>query len=429
MDEKKHKKEYEVLKKAWEKCRELRRDRPHPSAYAPHLWRRYLDVLLRAEQLLRSDAAEEGQKYLNDVEELYTLIVQCRSLDDLKKSAQLTLAMPEALGLQPTPHERNELIKIADPAKLDRAKKEDWDKALAALKKYAGTDSQRRQMSPAFTDMVIDKAAEDAQRRLVLGRQLLGSVDPVAPDCRTAEAHYLIMLADNLALLGPEVEAGKPWPLVQTSLQLRRRAERAALGLDENKEGERLPAYSEQVLPWIQVMIEKADRPRRLGQDLLFASSAAKWDQAKKLFNEEANPGYVKAQDLAVKIRRALDLRDRLYAELPYYTHWVAERGFGHEEEVVKLWNELHKLRRLLEKPATGAEETARVAQLDEVRQRIAEDFTKIQGWVEKSANKDNPSTQDRWHEIEAVLAVPFLEPIERKRLIDASLVHSGRIL
>jgi hypothetical protein len=432
VDEKKHEKAYEVLRKAWEKCQELRRELPHPSAYAPHLWRRYLDVLLRAEQLLRSGAAEGAQKNLNEAEELYTLIVQYRSLDDLKKSAQLTLAMPDALGLQPTPHDRNGLIKIADLGKLDRAKKEDWDKALDALKKYAGNDSQRRQMSPAFTDMVIDKAAEDPQRRLVLGRQLLGSVDPVTSDCRTAEAHYLMMLADNLALLGPEVEADKPWPLVQTSLQLRRRAERAALGLDENKDGARPPAYSEQVLPWIQEMIEKADRPRRLGQDLLFASSTAEWDQAKKLFNEEANPGYAKAQDLAVKIRRALDLRDRLYAELPYYTHWVAERGFGHEEEVVKLWNELHKLRRLLEKPATGAGETARamqVAQLDEVRQRIAEDFTKIQGWVEESVFKENPNTQDRWHEIEAALAVPFLQPDVRKRLIDVSLAISRELL
>jgi Mg-chelatase subunit ChlD len=419
VDEKKYEKDYEA---AWEKCRELRRELPHPSAYAPHLWRRYLDVLLRVEQLLRSGAADKVKEHLSEVEDLYTLIVQCRSLDDLKKSAQLTLAMPDALGLQRTAHVRNELIKIVDFGKLESEKKEDRDKALTealtALKKLPANDSH------ALIDLVIHKVAEEPERRLVLGRHLLGSVDPVAPDCRTAEAHYLMMLADNLPLLRPEVEAGKRWPLVQTSLQLRRRAELAALGLDEKKDGERLPAYSEQVLPWIQEMIKKADRPRRLGQDLLFASSTAEWDQAKKLLNEDANPGYMKAQDLAVKIRRALDLRDRLYAELPYYTHWVAERGSEHEVDVVvQLWNELHKLRRLLEKPIPGEEGIAQAAQ------RIAEDFKRIQGWVEQSAEKENPTNQDRWHEIEAVLAVPFLEPDRRKSLIDASFAISRKLL
>jgi hypothetical protein len=242
-----------------------------------------------------------------------------------------------------------------------------------------------------------------------------------------------MMVADNLAMLRPEVEAGKPsprWPLVKASLQLRRHAEQAALGLDEEKAGEHLPAYSEQVLPWIHKLIESADEPRRRGQDFLFSSSMEDWDKAKKLLSEEARPGYVKAQELAVKIRGALDVCDRLYAELPYYTHWLAEGGSEHEEDVVvKLWGELHKLRSLLEKPATGAEGSAKVAEMNELRQRIAAEFKKIQGWVEESANKQkNPTNQDRWHEIEAALAVPFLQPDERLPLIKASR-HISKML
>ncbi len=411
--------DYKELQRSWEKCEELRQASPHPAAYAPHLWRRYLDVLLRAEQLWRNGDTATAKKLLSDLPDLHRRIVLARSVE--LKSAQLTLAMPETLGLQPRPREHQELTKIVDLWKLDTSRsqaalgnEEAKDKPLAALKKFIGNDPQRR---AALTDFVFRKVAEDPERRLVPGRQLLAEsvVDPAAPDCRSVEVHYLMMLAENRSILCPD------WPLVQTSLQLLRLSEQAAWGLDAEPANERLPAYSEQVLPWIQKLVDSADEPRRLGQDLLFASSPAEWDKAKKLF-DEARPGYVTAQELAVKIRRALEVRDQLYAELPYYTHWIAERGSGLDEEAIKLWNEVHELRGLLEKPAAGEEGRARVAQLDELRKRISERFRKIRDTIEESVlNKESPSNQNRWHEIEAALAMPFLGPEARKNLIQAS--------
>jgi hypothetical protein len=412
--EEKIKQGYEDLQTAWGKCQELRRATPHPAAYAPQLWRRYLGVLLRAEQLWVSGDAEAAKKMLNDdLDDLQKKIVRSRFVQPELKSAPLTLAMPDALGL---PRDGMEIrpADIADLWKLDAAKKGDKDKAIAALEKWSGKERQRRQMSRAvLIDALLRKVVEDPKQGLDQGRWFLGLLDAEPPSCRSAEAHYLMMLADNPEMWRSQGEAN--WPLVQQSLHLRRVAEQAALGLKEDNAAARLPAYSEQVLPWIRNTIEKADQPRRVGQDLLFASSAAEWEKAKKLLNEEARPRYEKAQAIAVKIRRALDVRDRLYAELPYYTHWIAELGSEHEADVIKLWNDLHELRRLLEKPVA---DDAALAQLDERQQRLAESFKQMEGRLEESANKGSPNAQKRWHEIGAALAVPFLEPATRMNLI-----------
>ena len=40
--------------RTWEECRKLRDSVPSPAAYTPHLWRKYLDGLLRAEEIIRA---------------------------------------------------------------------------------------------------------------------------------------------------------------------------------------------------------------------------------------------------------------------------------------------------------------------------------------------------------------------------------------
>src|SRR5262249_49098312 len=60
----KQQKAFDELKKAWNECRNLEKSSPHPAVYTPHLWRRYLDTLLRAEALLRVGDAEQTAKLL-----------------------------------------------------------------------------------------------------------------------------------------------------------------------------------------------------------------------------------------------------------------------------------------------------------------------------------------------------------------------------
>src|SRR5207237_2284600 len=121
---------------------------------------------------------------------------------------------------------------------------------------------------------------------------------------------------------------GRNWPAVKKALEARLQAEEAALGIDT---APRLPAYSEQVLPWVKANIEGADTSRRGGEDLLFALApqAANADAA----TEKARQDYTLLQQKAATVRQALGVRDRALAELPYYTAWLATLPLGTEEE------------------------------------------------------------------------------------------------
>ena len=425
----------EELQQAWSACRKLSQMSPHPAVYAPHLWRRYLDILLRSEQLVRAGDAAAAAKWLEGLNELQTRIRQAGPLP--RESMQLTLAMPFALSSPLTPAERKALNKIEGLWQENAATKpyvdKDYDKARTALLDLAGNDRPRRQMlRAALAGLAVRKLAKDAEAGWSYGRPFLESVDAVAPYCRPAEIHYLRMLYPERGIGTPSpidaLEKAKRWPLVQKALQVVLLGEQAALGLGGEKAGENLPAYSEQVLPWIDETIGQADRQRRDAQDLLFASDPDKWQQAEQRL-DEARAGYETAQRRAGDLRRALDIRDRVWAALPYYMRWAADAGSQPQLDLLAdLWKRLHQLRRLLDQTAMG---DARLAEIDKLAHGIAADFRKVEGWVQDSAARDNATSnhQDRWHEIEAVLAVPFLKPELRRGLRKASREISRELL
>jgi hypothetical protein len=434
------KKDFDDLRRAWNGCRDLEKIVPHPAVYTPHLWRRYLDTLLRAEVLRRAGDSARTAKLL---EELQSLKKRMEDAGALKRpSVQLTRGMAAALGQRLTPREKEALARLdklwnEDAGKNNYEDDKEHEQARAALLDPPGQDPLRRRMLRATLagQVVRDMARE---HRLTYGRQLLRVLEVNPPYCRPAEVHYLMMVrpedaANGLWPIDPSLEKER-WPLLQKSLQTRLLAEQAALGLREEDADKELPAYSEQVLPWIRQTIEQADKSRRLGQDLLFASPTARWqktetawDSAEKLLDESVK-GYENAQRIAADIRRALDVRDRLLTELSYYTRWVAEREPEQEESLSRIWQGVHQLRRDLENPPAGGATPVRAAKLGDEARRITKEYANLQHVLWQSARKENPHTQKRWHEIEALLSVPFLTADDRLTLLEASRAISREL-
>src|SRR5262249_11866072 len=122
------------------------------------------------------------------------------------------------------------------------------------------------------------------------------------------------------------------WPLVKKAIEVTLRGEEAALGLDsDDRENARLPAYSEQVRPWVRDRVLKADEQRQWGVDRLFGSADAR-KEAEEFFNK-ADELYRQAQAKALKVRAALEVRDRALAQLPYYAHWRSGQAFTEADE------------------------------------------------------------------------------------------------
>ncbi|HEY7425933.1 MAG TPA: VWA domain-containing protein [Gemmataceae bacterium] len=431
--DKEQQKYFDDLKKAWNECRDLEKITPHPAVYTPHLWRRYLDTLLRAEALLRAGDTVRTVKLLEGLQSLKKRMEDAGALK--RESLQLTRGMAAALGQRLTPREKKALARLDKLWREDAAKKtyeddKDHEQARTALLDPPGQDPLRRRMLRATLagHVVRDMTSE---HRLTYGRQLLKVLEADPPYCRPAEVHYLMMVRPEDAAGGrwpidPSLEKDR-WPLLQKSLRVRLLAEQAALGLHEEDADKDLPAYSEQVLPWIRSTIEQADKSRRRGQDLLFASPKTRWektetawDSAEKLLDESVK-GYENAQAMAADIRRALDVRDRLLTKLSYYTRWVAEREPEQVESLSRIWQGVHQLHHDLENPPADGATRDRAAKFGNEARRIAKEYANLQDVLWRSARKDNPHTQERWHEIEALLSVPFLTADDRLTLLAAS--------
>lgn len=419
--------EQEVNKKlseAWGQCQDLETGFPHPAVYTPHLWRLYRDLLVRCEELLRAGAADKAKAILEKADTLRGKINDDRALR--RDSLQLTLAMPEALGL--SPNEKQD-------AALSTFKKEVWENpppkdhkpVEKLLKVLEGSNRlQQNLVRCCAMDCIVRGVAENPEQRWRQGRVLLRELEDAdrATSCPAAEAHYTTMLFEPYsysmskgASAEPLVLRGSPsWPLLKKSLQVRLLAERAALGLEEaNEQVAKRAAYSEQILPWIQASIEKADQKRRQAEDYLFTSQAQDWARAAEWFGE-AQARYQDAQTLAQSIRTALYQRDTVLAMLPYYTRALAEQDTEHAramaESLFPCWTRLHELDHRLDELPAGSQ----VAEINKLTEELQQHYTKLKA-VQPTDAAGYPDIQDSWHEIEAILTIPFARNRLREEL------------
>src|SRR5262249_40026923 len=142
-----------------------------------------------------------------------------------------------------------------------------------------------------LTELLLQRVAEDAASPLDKAVQMLTLLDdPQGP--RPAEAHFLLMLERD----SPRVSIRSnphdgvylpPADLICLALKVRRRAERACLGLaNSTANRSRDLGYAEEVFAWTKARINEADEKRRRAQDLLLSSDKGDWNRSRRLLTE-----------------------------------------------------------------------------------------------------------------------------------------------
>lgn len=254
--------------------------------------------------------------------------------------------------------------------------------------------------------LTVDSADYSLAMPVALGRDARhGGADPVNPNAsvttlasaaqraavpldqrRPVEAHLAVMMQDYLGKRDQTV-AFADW---KSPLATRRLAERAATGLQPDN---RFP-YAEAVWPRIAETVIAGDRLRRLAEDQAFVHLSAPIDGFK-----QADGLYITAIKTAAPIQRAIALRDRALADLPYWGRWAIERNSAEDVGTVeRAWSLAHLL-------------AARIARKETTDQTVTDLdalFAKLTESVAKNRPKPvtNPSVDD-WNTLQPWLQLP----------------------
>ena len=414
----------EKLRQAWKRRDQLAAETPPPAAYAPGQWRLLNDLLLRFEHLLQAGESTVSATFPTKLRDVEQSIASARTLD--LQSLGSTLAMPAVIqpwgSADKKTHERLNALWDAQP--------KDLAKTWADLQKQAATDKVSGELLRLkLCELVLDRCAENPASQLEKANQVLHVLDnPLQP--RAAEVHFLVMLNRDAARTQPGNALSAPLvpsKYLKPALEIRLRAERAALGLQDDGAslaGGSYP-YAERVVPWIRDTVTAADELRRRGHDLLFTSDAVNWETGRDLL-AQADKKYREAQDDAGRVRLALSVRDQVLPMLPYYSKSFAARAWAADEanlrqEVMTLWPEVHALVDLLEK--NGADNPGQRAPL---LQRISETANQVkrrfaavqQGFANNCKALDGLETGDDWQKVDQVLLVPVMDATLRDQLL-----------
>jgi len=387
----------------WDRYKALRDEKPGPATYAPHLWRRFKDTLIRLDQLLAAQCPEP--KKLENLEAalrgLESRIRDASGPLDLGDSRYGTLVMKGARG---------EIIPESDP---DR---KIFDELLS---------KPEEQFDAAWHEMLGGRVGPDLKARFHaylmdrMGGQGQGpKVDRVAyllrrysnGPLRPAEVHFLLMAEAQLKR--PDSGAPARQDLFRRAVGIRLLAEEAALAIEPGGY-----SYSEELVPWIRDVVGRADLERRRGEDLLFASDAGRWKEAGEAFGQ-AERGYEQARGRADVVRQALEVRNRVLDELPDYTRWWARRVSvarepqpsngsipGDEQftaSLESLWEKVHGLAKLLESPSEAADPAPRTKEVREGFEAVERRF------LHDLRDLDRLQLPRDWV-AEIALAVPFV--------------------
>jgi hypothetical protein len=420
----------DALVDAWKRRDRLAAQSPSPAAYAPHLWRLLQEYLLRYEDLTEAGAKDKAGSVANKITDVERAIALAQKLD--LNSAGATLAMP-ALSQVRLPADRKTVEALN---RLWDAKPEDLAKVWTEVQGQLAADKAGSELVRLkLCELVLERCAEDPAVRLDHTAGLVRALDNPL-HARPAEAHFLVMLARDLLRSDPSrptspAQVGND--RLKPALRVRLRAERAALGLSE---ADRAYAYAEQVTPWLRPDVDAADKQRREGQDLLFASDKSSWDGAVQLLTE-AERSYANAENQAAALRLALAQRDRVLPELPFYGEWLAARVAAVEvksvnenalrELVKKLAPRVHTLAGLLEQRTfdgktpeeRDAKRAAHLQMVSRLAVEVKDDFDAVlKGRDEYCRDLLDADSPNGWHNVDQVLLLPSLEAGFRGQLL-----------
>jgi Mg-chelatase subunit ChlD len=409
----------DVVVDAWKKRDELALISPPPWATAPLLWRQYLDWLIRYENLVRI-----GGDTTTAQSKLSTLANQIDGARPDLKSLYAVLPASTALASRPV-RRLHESGDAAEPSVEKDVVAGLADNATDAAKNKVpelAADKQNPTRWPAVLNILLTQAIADPaklNRACEFARAILGDDPPPSEILLMLELHRFQDKSKNR----PESA------LISTALSVRKQAEEAALGLTGgNPASESLPAYSEQILPWIKDDVEVGDKLRRVAEDHLFSEKKADWSNATGLL-KQAEASYRKAQEKALQIRIALAARDDLLTALPYYAQWQAESRKPDTSiigVIVDLCGQAHELDRLLADPKRATPATA----LQERAVKAQGGFNDLKNKFHKECESlaTNGGQQEPRHAIEAALHVPLIDSKLRADLLDNLRAIRGRI-
>jgi hypothetical protein len=404
------------LRTAWQTARDLAGQVPAPFVYQPALWSRYLDTLLRFEQLLDAGADDGAARVRDDLRSQEAVLRRGSGLD--LDSIQNALPLPTAAGWSTEDYRTvTEALWEANPA--DAAKL--WQARLATV---ANDPQAIARLRLGIMREIMERGSQAAEFHVDRAQVVFRLIqDPSRP--RPVEAQTVAIFKRDLP------DAPHPATTLRLGLRVRLLAERAALGIGP---GSGCP-YSDRVLPFARATLDRADAERLSAQDLLLATDPASLADARSRLDVATNQ-YTEALDRSGAAARALAVRDRGFADLSYYGRWHAHSGdphgksaadrVGHERlEAVgrlieDLWAEVHDLdaniraAAVSDKAGDAAAALAVRAENSQVRlDRLAAEFT---ARCAELTGVDLPSV---WRESEAALFVPLLDPDLRARLLE----------
>ena len=392
----------EVLKQAWLRFRQLDAQVPHPSVYSPMRWRAYRAALIRYEQLLRCGATDSAKLMDVQLGNLEQVLRKERLLPELAPATEVNLVLNALAGGAVTPPpDPPEFLRMAE-APTDAEAEPLWKNLQAGAAAELQDAGLARSLRSRLEEFLLLRAAGDPVKHLRRAAERLklskGSDDPLP-----AEAHFLVMLRKYLFL---EQRPPASWTPLKQALQVRRLAERAALGVADRPDGY---PYSEQVHAWTASIIERGDEHRRQGEDHLFAADDRAWNQARDSLTA-AETQYRRAIRQAGSIRTALATRDRALAELPDYCRWLVHRPLEDLRDdlagsVEELWTQTHRLAELLVQPRDGVEPAA-IAQAAQV---VAEGLKTVADRFERQRSRaEKTRLEDDWEAATAAAAMAF---------------------
>lgn len=399
------------LKKSWDLCDQLAAKTPGPWVYSPRGWRRLREMLLRYETALRAGDDETAAKLLGSSARLAALVDAERTVK-ATEALSAGLSMPAALGKELT---------IAEP-KLASMLDGKENLGAAIKKDFAGEDTLPRLQLIGY---MLKRAVERPDRFV----EIIGRVQELDEGgaTRPIEAHVPVMLAKFPNLPGGE----RPAPqLLALATSCRRSAEEAALNISA------APAhpYSERLSRALAENVIQTDRDRRRGEDLLFCAVQPHHSEAQKLLTT-AKSKYELIKSKAAPARQACEIRDRVFADLPFLTEWAAlsvtSLSEAQQRQPENIWKNAHAL-------------ADRVAQLDPLNESapgnepadkdltgladtVATEFRELQKAYRNVVSSliDGPesATQSFHQRIENCLAVagPTVSAAERAKLVNRS--------
>jgi hypothetical protein len=400
------------LQKSWDTCDVLAAKVPGPWVNSPRGWRRYRELLLRYEFALRAGDDESAAKLNGSIASLAVKLDADRAVP-AGEALSAGLSMPAALG-------RDLLISDVKLSALLDSK----DPLPPGLKQLAGGGDEtvpRLKLIGYMLKLAIENPAKlgDLANRI-------NEVDDGGAS-RPAEAHLAVMLARQASLPGSD----KPAPqLMRLALEVRRLAEEAMLSVGTSSGH----PYSERISQQLALDVAKADRDRRRGEDLLFAAVEPFHAEAQKLL-QSAKTQYEQVRTNTAPVRRACEVRDAVFADLPFLTEWaaldVAQMTDTQQRKPESLWKDAHALADRVSQLDPLHEGQSKTDPTDKDLATHAEDvwgeftaFAKIhRGVVSSLIDSPESTTQSFRQRIDGVLAVPgpTIPAADRVKLVTRS--------